>query len=528
MTNEKILIVEDKGIIAENLKNKLEKIGYTVKDIVTSGEEAIKKALESPQPDLILMDIRLDGDIDGIDAANHIRKKLKIPVIYVTAYTDDETLKRASITESYGYVVKPFKLTELRANIEMALYKHKAEKELEGYRYDLEKLVKERTIKLISANKKLRLEIKNRKKAEEETKRMKDNLQNIIDSASEVIISVDKDFKIQIWNKRAELITGYKAKGVVGKNISRLPVFSDSNGFRNNILGIIQGEKPYDDKIFLNTTTLDSRIIKASCSIIYGENDKFQGVLFVGNDITLDSERHAKLLLGNSYFILGKNNKSAIDFFTSLCRVDHKGLIVTRLIPPILKKTTYNNINIVLLSEHKFDGFKNISEINDLIKEIEEFCSKNRNLVILLDDIHYFLTRFYFHDFMNMIYSLREIIFKYKSIFLLYLDELILEERQLAILKKELLPLPDQSVDNVVIGDDLFNMLTYIYNLNVTNNVVNINKVALNFSIVGKTVTKRLRTLEKEGLINIRKQGRLKLIYVSEKGKTLLNKRQII
>ena len=275
MAKEKILIVEDKRIIAENLKNKLEKIGYSVKDIVASGEEAIKRAIESPQPDLILMDIRLTGNIDGIDAANQIRTKFKIPVIYVTAYADDETLRRASITESYGYVLKPFELRELRGNIEMALYKHKTEKELEGYRHNLQKLVKERTSKLLSANKKLNLEIKNRKKAEEETKKIKDNLQNIIDSASEMIISIDKDFKIQIWNKRAELVTGYKARDVIGKNISKLPVFSNSNEFRNNIKGIIQGEKPDIDNFLLNTINEDKRIIKASCSVIYGESDKF-------------------------------------------------------------------------------------------------------------------------------------------------------------------------------------------------------------------------------------------------------------
>ena len=117
---------------------------------------------------------------------------------------------------------------------------------------------------------------------------------------------------------------------------------------------------------------------------------------------------------------------------------------------------------------------------------------------------------------------------KHDSIFLLYLDHLILDERQLAILKKEFQPLPDQRVDNIVIGDELFDILTYINNLDQINNIVNINKLAKHFSIVGKTVTKRLRTLEKDGLIHTRKQGRLKLVYISEKGKTLLNKRHIL
>jgi PAS domain S-box-containing protein len=528
MVNEKILIVEDKMIVAENLKNKLEKLGYIVGETVASGEEAIKIASES-RPDLILMDIRLEGDIDGIDAANQIKKKWKIPVIYVTAYADDETLRRASITESYGYVLKPFELRELRGNIEMALYKHKAEEELEGYRNNLKKLVKERTNKLLLANKKLNLEINNRKKAEEEIKRMRDNLQNIIDSASEVIISIDKDFKVQTWNMRAELLTGYKRRDIIGKNISKLPVFINSKNLRNNLKQIIQKEKPYSDNLILNTGNNEKRIIKTSCSIIYGENDNFSGVLFVGNDITFDSELHGKLIPGSSYYILGENNKAAFDFFMSLCKADHNGLFISRYFPGEMEKITLeSNIKTVILSENEFDGLNNVSQVDDLVNEVGKSCSKNKNLVILLDGVHYFLTKFSFNVFMNIIYRLREIVLEYDSIILLYADHQILDDRQLAILKKEFQPLPDQSIDNVVIDDELYDILLYINNLNQTNNLVNINKLAKHFSIVGKTVTKRLRILEKDGLIHLRKQGRVRLVYVSEKGKTLLNKRQVL
>jgi len=528
MTKEKILIVEDKLIVAENLRNKLEQLGYVVVGIVASGEEAVKKALEFP-PDLILMDIRLKGEMDGIDAAVEIRKKCKIPVVYVTAYADDETLRRASITESYGYVLKPFELRELRGNIEMALYKCETEKKLDEYRNNLERLVKKRTGSLLSANKKLKLEVKNRKKAEEEMRIMTDNLQSIIDSASEVIISIDKDFRVQTWNKSVEFLTGYKSKDVIGRNVSKLSVFNDLKDFRGNLRKVVQGRNPGISKLVLNTKYDDRRIIKVSCSIINGEGDRFSGVLFIGNDVTFDSIRYGRLVPGDCYFILGEDNKSAFDFFISVCRADHHGLLVSRNVSDYVKRMTKDiGFDVVVLCESKTDGLNNISSLDELMNGIDSFCSKNKDSVILLDGVHYLLTRFSFQYFMNTLYHICEMASRYKSIFLLYVDPVIFNDRELAILKKEFKPLPDQHVDDLVIGDELNDMLLYIYNLNQMNNIVNIKKLARHFSIVGKTVAKKLQSLADDGLIHIRRHGRFKVVYVSEKGKILLNRKKVL
>src|SRR5438552_7126960 len=125
----RILVVEDEGIIAQDIKNCLENLGYTVPDVVYTGHEAIEKAA-SLRPDLILMDIVLKGEIDGIETAAEIRSRYNIPIVYLTAYEDDKTLKRAKLTEPLGYILKPFEERYLRSSIEMALYKHKMEKKL--------------------------------------------------------------------------------------------------------------------------------------------------------------------------------------------------------------------------------------------------------------------------------------------------------------------------------------------------------------------------------------------------------------
>ena len=123
MVSARVLVVEDESILALGVKSKLEKIGHKTVEIVDSGEKAIAAA-KKHHPDIILMDIVLKGDMDGIEAAKVIKTQLDIPVIYVTAYADEDIVKRAKITEPYGYLIKPFRSEELNANIQMALYKH--------------------------------------------------------------------------------------------------------------------------------------------------------------------------------------------------------------------------------------------------------------------------------------------------------------------------------------------------------------------------------------------------------------------
>ena len=128
MSSERIMVVEDESILAMLIKRKLQNWGYEVVDWVDTGEDAIKNA-KKLQPDLILMDIVLKGNMDGIEAAQIIREDMDIPIIYLTAYSNDEVLDRARATEPYGYILKPFREGEVNANIKMALYKHSSKKE---------------------------------------------------------------------------------------------------------------------------------------------------------------------------------------------------------------------------------------------------------------------------------------------------------------------------------------------------------------------------------------------------------------
>ena len=129
MGKAKILVVEDEVIIARDFQMRLERMGFEVPNIETTGEGAIKRALEI-KPDLILMDIVLIDSMDGIEVAKQIHSKTDIPIIYLTAYPSDRMFDLAKVTEPFGYLIKPINDRELKSTIEIALYKHGMEKEL--------------------------------------------------------------------------------------------------------------------------------------------------------------------------------------------------------------------------------------------------------------------------------------------------------------------------------------------------------------------------------------------------------------
>jgi len=151
MSKSSILIVEDESIVAADLAGKLRQLGYEVAGTAASGEEAVLQA-NRLDPDLVLMDIQLEGSTDGIEAAEAIRSQLDLPIIYLTAHSDAATLARAKLSGPFGFILKPFEERELATNIEMALYKHEADRQLRRQRDELEA----RTAELQSANETLR------------------------------------------------------------------------------------------------------------------------------------------------------------------------------------------------------------------------------------------------------------------------------------------------------------------------------------------------------------------------------------
>jgi PAS domain S-box-containing protein len=124
MSKARIMVVEDEGVVAMQVAETLRGLGYEVPLIAMTGEDAVSKLLET-EPDLVLMDIHLRGGVSGIEAAHRIRQRLDVPIVYLTAFSDSETLEQAQLTEPYGYVLKPFEEKSLHAILQMSLMKHR-------------------------------------------------------------------------------------------------------------------------------------------------------------------------------------------------------------------------------------------------------------------------------------------------------------------------------------------------------------------------------------------------------------------
>ena len=130
MPDERVLIVEDEKIIALDLQRRLEKFGYSVVALASTATEAVEAALEY-LPDIVLMDIMLGGDRDGVDAAIEIKDQYNVPIVFLTAYADERTVERAKKAEPVGYVLKPFKERELQTTIDIALYKARVDRQMQ-------------------------------------------------------------------------------------------------------------------------------------------------------------------------------------------------------------------------------------------------------------------------------------------------------------------------------------------------------------------------------------------------------------
>jgi len=246
----RVLVVEDESVVSKDIQESLKSLGYKVCGTAFAGEEAIAKA-ESLQPDLVLMDIVLKGDIDGVEAAETIRSRLHIPVIYLTAYSDEHTLNRAKVTEPSGYILKPFDERELHTTIEVAMYRHTMQKRLR------------------------------------ESERW---FGTTLRSIGDAVIATNTKGRVTFMNPVAELLTGWNQAEAMGRDLGEVFSVRDQDGcillknpvsrvledgavveFRNNLLIGREGTK---------------RIVDDSAAPIVDDNGDIIGAVLVFRDVT--------------------------------------------------------------------------------------------------------------------------------------------------------------------------------------------------------------------------------------------------
>lgn len=262
----KILVVEDEGIVALDLQHSLMTLNYDVPYMADTGEEAIQAA-QDYQPDLILMDIRLKGEMDGIEAARIILQTLNIPIIFLTAFADSVTLERAKSIEPVGYLLKPFDEDELHVTIEVALHKHASDQVI---------------------------------------KAQKDWFHTVLRSIGDGVVTTDEHGTVTFMNRVAESLTQWKQGEAIDHNIAQvLPISSESATphFEHPIHQVLQDGQEHNlpsDAILMTKNQVPIPIDDSAVPII-DERDHISGAVIVFRDIS-DRLKTRQQLYKQAYF----------------------------------------------------------------------------------------------------------------------------------------------------------------------------------------------------------------------------------
>jgi len=312
MFNRKILVVEDEKIPASNIRKSLQTLGYSVSETTKCGEEAIKKVAET-HPHLVLIDICLAREIDGVDVADIIQNHFHVPVIYLTDGYEYKTLHINHLSDPFTYIVKPFIESDLHFAIEMALYKHQSKKILH-----------------------------------EE----KDRLAAIINSMGCAVIVTYTNGCIQMMNPIAELITGWKQSEAFGKDLVEVVNLVDKDIKETNenlAIHIIQAGEVLNLPETSTLITKDGKEITIGDNVapIHDQNGNITGTVLVFQDITKEKQTEAQLI------------RNA--FYDGLTALPNRFLFLDRLTQAIERSKRRRDYYFAVLFLD-LDGFK---EIND-------------------------------------------------------------------------------------------------------------------------------------------------------------------
>jgi len=369
-------------------------------------------------------------------------------------------------------------------------------------------------------------DITDQKKAEIQLSETKERLQNIIDTSKDIIITFDSDCRITTWNRSIEKITGFDKSSVLHKQPTKTPLFKNAVLLESTISNAFKKKQTHKDiELMVNTKEGDTLVFHSSTTPILDNDHQMVGLLVIG---IWDTKNLIQLVEeGNAYLFTDEKQTEMYRRFEYLLAKGYDGLAISRGSKETLQRISAipsNTINIFGIEKNNM--YPIISSPSELIKTIKCFLEIKKKSVILIDRLEFLLIRYPFEMVMESIYNIHSLIISNDSILFLHVNTTVFDPHQLALIKEELTDMASEKISEIILERDLLDILEYIYRENERNSIVSYQNIGKTFSISKVTTQKRIKMLEQEDLIMVRKRGKMKILFITDKARSIIGKQR--
>ncbi len=344
-------------------------------------------------------------------------------------------------------------------------------------------------------------------------------------AAAKVAFSFDGSGRLQSWSSGAQKLLGYEERELKGRAVDRLPFVTERAAFERALRETGKAATPRDAEFrFLTKGRSERRLL---CTFTGDGCERSRVVEVAGLDVTESEAAYKRLGEGRSYMIKGPDHEEAMSLFLSISSPLHKGLLVTRCnlgrIAPRMAES--GDVEIRHLGRWAGEADREVGDLHDLVREVQEFVSARRGAVVLIDGMCFLPVMFDFGQLLQALFEINDRVWSSRSLLLLHVNPDALAPSEIALLESEFPPLPRTDGGSTLLGDELFEMLRFLAEENVRGSVVHFKKIIKRTRVSYVTVAKRIGALERLGLVYTERQGKTRLAFVTEKGKSLVEQK---
>ncbi|MDG6219591.1 MAG: PAS domain S-box protein, partial [Candidatus Thermoplasmatota archaeon] len=324
-----------------------------------------------------------------------------------------------------------------------------------------------------------------------ETNQIKTYLNNIIDSTNEIIFAIDLQNRITTWNNAMISLSGIPFTKASGKKITSLDIFTNPKELIQYKNQVLDGYTKSYDGLLVTSKKGKEKLLSVSGSILRDQEDKPNGIIFIGNDITGEKVLHGRLLPGTCYLNTSESSTSLYYSLTDLILEGYHGLLITRFYDESFESQwKKHQIDIVTLDEESYQDKKSIKTSVELVNVIQDFIKHHKKPVILLDRIDYLIINESFDSVLKNLYKITSLTRRTKVILMLHLDIKLLSEKEQIFLMKEFDLLPTRNLQDIRLNDSMYEILDYVNQQKKKNMMVSYKKLGRELRISKATVQK--------------------------------------